>query len=75
MYLCMRTHDIGRSFELIFMKFTRLVRVHSWVNPIVFGNNRPNRTTGMGKNVLQNQFLGFKLEGMGFFEENTLKMN
>ncbi len=28
-----------------------LVQVHSWVNPIVFGNNRPNRTTDMGENV------------------------
>ncbi len=25
--------------------------VHSWVNPIVFGNNRPNRTTNMGESV------------------------
>ncbi len=47
----MRSYDTGRSFEPIFMKFTWLVRVHSWVNPIVFGNNRPNRTTDMKENV------------------------
>ncbi len=51
-YFCVRTHDTGRSFELIFMKFIPLMRVHSWVNPIVFGNNWPNRTADMGKNVL-----------------------
>ncbi len=30
-YYC---HNTGRSFEPIFMKFTWLVRVHIWVNPI-----------------------------------------
>ncbi len=49
--ICIRSYDIGRSFDPIFMKFTWLVRVHSWVNSIVFGNNRPNRTTDMGENV------------------------
>ncbi len=46
-------HNISvvRTRTPIFMKFTWLVRVHSWVTPIVFGNNRPNRTTYMGKNV------------------------
>ncbi len=39
-------------FDPIFMKFRWLVRVHSWVNPIVFGNSLPNRTTtDMGENV------------------------
>ncbi len=58
--ICIRSYDTGRSFDPIFMKFTWLVRVHSGVNPIVFGNNRPNRTTYMGKNVPQNQFFGLK---------------
>ncbi len=31
--------DSGRSLEQIFMKITRLMRVHPWVNPIVFENN------------------------------------
>ncbi len=65
------TGDTGRSFDPIFMKFACLVRVHSWVNPIVFGHNRPNRTTYMGENVLQNQFFGFNSDGMGFFEKKT----
>ncbi len=51
LYICIRSYDTGRSFDPIFMKFTWLMRVHSWVNPIVFGNNRPNRTTDMGENV------------------------
>ncbi len=56
------------------MKFTRLVRVHSWVNSIVFGNNRPNRTTDMWENVPPNQFFGFKSDGMGvFWEKKKLK--
>ncbi len=50
-YIYKRSYDTGRSFDLIFMTFTWLVRVHSWVNHIVFGNNRPNRTTYMGENV------------------------
>ncbi len=50
-YACIRSYDTVRSVDPIFMKLTWLVRVHSWVNPIVFGNNRPNRTTDMGENV------------------------
>ncbi len=50
-YICIGSYDTGRSFEPIFTKFTSLVRVHSWMNPIIFGNNRPNRTTDMGENV------------------------
>ncbi len=50
--ICIRSYDTGRSFDPIFMKFTWFVRVHSWVKPIVvFGNNRPNKTTYMGENV------------------------
>ncbi len=52
LYICIRSYDTGRSFDPIFMKFTWLVRVHSWVNPIVFGNNRSNRTTDVGENGL-----------------------
>ncbi len=50
-YLRSRTYDTGASFELIFMIFAGLLRVHPWVNSIVFGNNRLNRTTAMGGNV------------------------
>ncbi len=53
-YICIRSYDTGRSFEPIFMKFTWLVRVHSWVNPIIFRNNRLNKTTDMMENVLPN---------------------
>ncbi len=49
--VCVRSYNTVRSFDSIFMKFTWLMRVLSWVNPIVFGNNRPNRTTDMGENV------------------------
>ncbi len=45
---CISSYDTNHSFEPIFMNFTQLVLVHSWVNCIVFGNNRPNRTTDMG---------------------------
>ncbi len=70
--MCIRTHNTGRRFEPIFMKFTWLLRVHSWANPIVFGNNRSNRTTDMGKNVSAKPvFFRFKSDGMGFFEEKT----
>ncbi len=44
-------HDTGHSFDPNFMKFSWLMRIHSWVNPIVFGNSRANRTTDMGENV------------------------
>ncbi len=47
------------------------MRVHPWVNPIVFGNDRPNRTTDIGKNVPQNQFFGFHSASMEFFMEKT----
>ncbi len=51
-YLCIRTNDTGCSFELIFMKFTLLVRDPSWVNRIVLRNDRLNRTADMaGGNV------------------------
>ncbi len=50
-FIYISSYDTGRSFDPIFLKFTWLVRVQSWVNPMVFGNNRPNRTTDMGENV------------------------
>ncbi len=68
-YICIRSYDTGRTFEPIFMKFTWLVRVHSWVSPIVFGNNWPDRTIDMGENVPQNQFFGFKSDSLGVFEK------
>ncbi len=57
-YICIRSYNTGRSFEPISMKFTRLVRIHSWVNLIVFGNNRPNETTDMYENEPQNWLKG-----------------
>ncbi len=47
-----RSYNTGRTFEPIFMKFTWLVRIHPWMNPIVFKNNWLNSTTDMEKNVL-----------------------
>ncbi len=47
-YYC---HDAGRTYEPIFMKFTRLVRVHTRVTPIFFGNSRSDRTADLGENV------------------------
>ncbi len=58
-YYC---HDTGHSFEPIFMKFTWLMRVHTWVNPIFFfffGNIWSNRTTDMGKMCPKTDFLAF----------------
>ncbi len=55
------------------MKFACLMRIHPWMNPIVFGNNWPNRTTDMEENVPQNQFFGFYSAGMEFFMEKTYK--
>ncbi len=65
-YLCTRTYDTGASFELIFMKFTCLVRVHPWVNPIVFGNNQPNRIADVGENVAPKPafWLSFSRDGI-----------
>ncbi len=56
-----------------FHEIHRLVHVHSWVNPIVFRNKRPNRTTDMEKMCPQNQFFSFKSNGMGFFWGKYLK--
>ncbi len=55
-YYC---HDTGLGFEPIFVKFTWLVRVHIWVNPIVFGNNRLNGNTDMEENVPLKPFFSF----------------
>ncbi len=44
-------HDTARSFELIFMKFTCLIQVHTRMNPNFFLNNWSSRTTNMGENV------------------------
>ncbi len=67
-----RRHDTVRGFKPIFMKFTRLVRVYPCMNSIVFGNNRPNRTTDIGKKCHQNRFFGFHSASMGFLRK-TLK--
>ncbi len=68
-YMYKNVYDTGRTFEPIFMKLTRLVRVYPRVNSIVFGNNRPNKTTYIGENVPLNQFFGFKSDGMSFLRK------
>ncbi len=67
-------HNIGRSFELIFMKFTPLGWTHPSINPTVFGKDWFYRTTDMGENMLPNLFFGFNLATMAFFEEKTYKL-
>ncbi len=62
-----KTHNTGPSFELIFLKFTQLVRVHLRVNSIVFGNNRPNRTTDKGENVLPRKVFRLSSSPYSFF--------
>ncbi len=71
-YLCIKAHDTGCSFELIFMKFAWLMWIYPWVNLIAFGNNRPNITTEMVKVCPQNRLFNFHSTGMGFFEEKIL---
>ncbi len=63
-FIWIRTHDTGRRLEPIFLKFTELVRVHPWVNRIVFENNRPNRTTNIGENVPPKPFFDFHSAGV-----------
>ncbi len=72
-YLCTRTYDIEASFELIFRKFVCLMRVHPRVNPIVFVNNRPNRTIVKGENVPSKPVFGFHSAGMEFFMKKNYK--
>ncbi len=72
-YLCTRIHDTGASFELIFMKFACLMRIHPWVTVTAFGNNRRNRTTNMGENVTPKPVFGFHTVRMEFFMEKTYK--
>ncbi len=55
------------------MKFTWLVRVHSWVNPIVFGNSRPNRTTDTEENVSPKPVFRVYVRRYGVFWEKNLK--
>ncbi len=72
MHMYVLSYNTGRNFETIFMKFIWLMQVHSWVNTIVFGNKqRPDRTTDMGDMCPQNQFFGFKSDGMGCSEKKT----
>ncbi len=72
---CIRTHDTGRNFEPIFMKFTRFVRVHSWLNPTVLVNNQPNGTTDMGENVPpKTSFSGLCWTEWVFLKKRTQKL-
>ncbi len=64
--LCIRTHDTGHSFQPIFIKFTRFVRVRTWVNPTVFGYNRPSRTTDIRENVSPKQVFPVSLSQYRF---------
>ncbi len=67
-FICVRMrHDIGRSFEPIFVQFTWLVRVHTWVNTVVFRNNRPWRTTDMGGKSDPKQVFQLLFSQYGFF--------
>ncbi len=50
-YVHIRTHDTGRSFKPIFMKFALFVRFQQWMSPIVFetiGPVDPQRCGGNG---------------------------
>ncbi len=58
--ICIRGYDTGPSFDPIFMKFTWLVRVHSWVNPILLETIGPIEPQIWGKMCPQNRFFGFK---------------
>ncbi len=70
-YLCTRTYNIGTSFkQIFFMKFACLIRVHPWVNPIVFGRNQPNRITNMGENVTTKPFFWPLFSQYRIFMEN-----
>ncbi len=62
-------HNTHYCFEPIFIKFTWLVWIHPWVKLTVFENNRLNRTTNIGDNVLQNLVLRLSFRQYGFFEE------
>ncbi len=70
--VCTRTHNAGPSFELIFMKFTCLLRVHPWVKSIVFGNNRPNGITNIGENVLPKSVFQLSFSRYGITVFNNL---
>ncbi len=72
-FICIRSYNTGRSFEPIFMKFTRFVRVLSWMTPIIFGNNRPNRTTDMGENVPPKPIFWVWVSRYGDFWEKNYK--
>ncbi len=69
-YYC---HDIGRNFEPIFMKFTWLVRVHTWMNPIFFGNYRSNTTSDKGDNVTPKLVFWLSFSHYGGFQGKNLK--
>ncbi len=69
-----RTHNTGRSFEPIFLKFTWLAWVHPWVNPIVFGKNRPNRTTDWKKMLPQKPVFWVSVRRYEVFQRKNLKI-
>ncbi len=71
-YLCTRTYDTGGSFELIFIKFAYLMRVHPRVNPIVFGDNWPYRTTDMEENVTPKPVFWLSFSRYGIFYRKNL---
>ncbi len=71
-YLC-RTYNTEASFELIFMKYACLMRVHPWMNPTVFGNNRSNRTTDVGKKVPLKPFFWLSFSRYKIFYAKTYR--
>ncbi len=67
--ICIRTHDTGCSFEPIFMKFTWLVRLHSWVNPIVLETIGPIEPQIWGKCTPKPIFWGLNRTVWGFLRK------
>ncbi len=63
----------GLQIRNVNMIFTWLVRIHPWVNPIVFGNNWLNRTTDIGENVPSNPVLRVYVRWYGGFQEKIWK--
>ncbi len=53
------------------MKFRRLVVFHLWLNPVVFGNNRPHRTADIVENVTWKSGFPLSFSWCGVFVGKT----
>ncbi len=74
LFMYLQGYNRGRSFKPIFMNFTWLVRVHSWVNPTIFWKQLAQQNHRYGEKCAPKTSFSGLSQTYRVFWEKTLKL-